>query len=295
MDTINHQQLRSFWIVAQEGSISRACRRLYLAQPTVSWQIIQLEKSINTILFRREKKRLRLTDKGQVVFQHANTIFGATQELLDSLKEGATKSRSRLRLGIDSHISKQVALRCLRASQAYAPGSPSTIHEGALRDLMRELQDREIDLILSDQMGPHDAAQYYRVLVGRLPMFFVAAPALARQCESYPRDLAKIPLLLPTPTSPLRSDVDQFLLTLKQAPHVIGEIADADFMRILAIEGQGAAPFHLLSVSADLRAGRLLRLGRKSTGLIRSIWLISRAGQQRNPIVQHLLDNFRIP
>lgn len=294
--SFNHQQLYSFWVVAQEGSITKACSRLFLAQPTVSGQIIQLEKHLKTSLFQREKNRLILTDQGQVVFQHANTIFGATRDLLDSVREGLTKGPGRLLLGIDAHITKQVALRCLHAVQTFRPGTPVTIHEGALRDLIRELHDREIDLILSDQSGPAaDAGQYRRTMVGRIPIFFVAAPELARHCQSFPRDLSQIPLLLPTPASPLRSDIDQYLAGLKMEPRIIGEIADADFMRILAIDGQGAAPLHILSVASDLRAGRLLRLGRRPTGLVKTLWLIGRAGKQTNQIVHHLLEKFRIP
>ena len=101
-------------------------------------------------------------------------------------------------------------------------------------------------------------------------------------------------MLLPTATSPLRSDIDQYLAELKIQPRIVGEIADPDFMRILAIDGQGAAPLHMLSVSVDLRAGRLLRLGRGPTGLHKTLWLIGRSGQTGGSIAHHLLQKFRI-
>lgn len=295
MIRINHQQLYAFWVVAQEGSITKACRKLFLAQPTVSGQIIQLEKALHARLFLRERKRLILTDHGKHVLEHAHTIFTATQDLLDSLRDGRVQPSGRMRLGIDTQVTKQVALRCFRAVQAFQREIPVTLNEGALKDLMGELREREIDLILSDQAGPADHAGRYRsVLIGKLPIFFVAAPKLARRCASFPRDLAHIPLLLPTPSSPLRGEIDQFLAPLKWPPRAIGEIADADFMRALAIDGLGAAPAHILSVAEDLRAGRLVRLGRRPTGLIKKLWLIARADLPSQSVVPHLLEKFRI-
>ena len=66
-------------------------------------------------------------------------------------------------------------------------------------------------------------------------------------------------------------------------------------MRLLALDSQGAAPMHLLSVSADLQAGRLVRLGRRETDLMKTLWLIGRAGREKHPVVRYLLEKFRIP
>ncbi len=56
--------LRYFWAVAQEGNISWAARFLNITQPTLSRQIKELEETIGTPLFYREKNRLRLTQDG---------------------------------------------------------------------------------------------------------------------------------------------------------------------------------------------------------------------------------------
>jgi LysR family transcriptional activator of nhaA len=168
------------------------------------------------------------------------------------------------------------------------------IHEGSLPDLLRQLQDREVDLILTQQAGPAgDGDSFRKTLVGRLPIFFCASPELARRCKAFPRDLAELPLLLPPPNHPLRHDIDRYLASLKKSPQVVGEIADAEFMRVLAVDGAGVAPFHTLAVSADLRAGRLLRLGSRSTGIFKTIWLMARAGPLMSGSAQHLFERFR--
>jgi len=69
MIILNHQHLYYFWVVAKEGSVARACEKLFLAQPTVSGQIIQLEKFFGRRLFTRDKKKMDLTDDGKLVFE----------------------------------------------------------------------------------------------------------------------------------------------------------------------------------------------------------------------------------
>ena len=54
MDWLNYHHLLYFWVVAREGSISRACEQLNLAQPTISGQIRDLEKSLRKRLLKTQ-------------------------------------------------------------------------------------------------------------------------------------------------------------------------------------------------------------------------------------------------
>src|SRR4051812_42133769 len=112
MILLNHQHLYYFCVAAKEGSVARACQKLYLAQPTVSAQIIRLEKFLGTKLFNREKKPHVLTPEGQLVLDYASNIFGITEELLDSLKKSPIEKQV-LDLGVDTQVSKQVVLNLL--------------------------------------------------------------------------------------------------------------------------------------------------------------------------------------
>ena len=71
MDWLNYHHLRFFSIVAREGRIARACERLRLAQPTISKQLHQLERSLGEQLFQRVGRRLTRTRTGQVVCRYA--------------------------------------------------------------------------------------------------------------------------------------------------------------------------------------------------------------------------------
>jgi hypothetical protein len=72
MDWLNYHHLLYFWMVAREGSVTRACERLHLAQPTVSTQLRQLEKRVGARLFERQGRNLVLTETGRLVLEYAD-------------------------------------------------------------------------------------------------------------------------------------------------------------------------------------------------------------------------------
>ena len=73
-DWLNYHHLHYFWVVAKEGGVSKAAELLHLAQPTVSRQVTQLEKTIGAKLFDRIGRSLVLTETGQLVFRYADEI-----------------------------------------------------------------------------------------------------------------------------------------------------------------------------------------------------------------------------
>ena len=75
--------LRYFLITAIEGNITRAADVLHVTQPTLSRQLMDLEKELGTILVVRGKKGLTLTDDGLFFRQRAEEIV----ELADLLKQ----------------------------------------------------------------------------------------------------------------------------------------------------------------------------------------------------------------
>ncbi|MGN1248862.1 MAG: LysR family transcriptional regulator [Candidatus Spyradocola sp.] len=60
-----------FIAIAQEGSISRAAQRLYLAQPSLSQYLRKLEQKLGVELIRREARGIALTQAGRVYYEYA--------------------------------------------------------------------------------------------------------------------------------------------------------------------------------------------------------------------------------
>lgn len=80
-------QLRTFLAIAEEGSLSRAAKRIYLSQPAVSGQLKLLEEELGLRLFER-------TPKGMVLTVAGHTILVDVRRTLTAAGEVALRARS---------------------------------------------------------------------------------------------------------------------------------------------------------------------------------------------------------
>ena len=68
VEWLNYHHLLYFWTAAREGGVTRAAKKLRLAQPTVSEQIKRLEGLLGNPLFERKGRSLVVTEFGRTLF-----------------------------------------------------------------------------------------------------------------------------------------------------------------------------------------------------------------------------------
>lgn len=73
-------QLRYFVTVSEEGQITRAAKRLHLAQPALSQAIAQLEGELGVELLVRHPRGVTLTDAGEAFLVKARAVLAAEAE-----------------------------------------------------------------------------------------------------------------------------------------------------------------------------------------------------------------------
>jgi DNA-binding transcriptional LysR family regulator len=71
------RHLRYFVAVAEEGTFTRAARRLFIAQPALSKQIHDLEEEIGAPLLTRSARGAALTAPGAELLEHARALLAA--------------------------------------------------------------------------------------------------------------------------------------------------------------------------------------------------------------------------
>ncbi len=72
--------LRYFYTVAREENITRAAQLLHVTQPTLSRQLMQLEKELGTVLFHRSSHRIALTEDGILLKRRAHEILELSEK-----------------------------------------------------------------------------------------------------------------------------------------------------------------------------------------------------------------------
>lgn len=93
------RQLKYFMAIVEEGQISRAARRLHMAQPPLSLQLKMLEEELGAQLIERNTKSMRLTEAGHALYQRAEQILGLVDATAKEIREFDQGLRGTLAIG----------------------------------------------------------------------------------------------------------------------------------------------------------------------------------------------------
>ncbi|MDY7580492.1 LysR family transcriptional regulator [Pseudomonas sp. CCI3.1] len=97
-DRLDWNLLRTFLVIGQEGSISRAAARLHLSQPAISQALKRLEEQLDSALVVRRGPRISLTKTGEEVIQIAAELYGTISRLGPALENPAEKVAGKVRI-----------------------------------------------------------------------------------------------------------------------------------------------------------------------------------------------------
>ncbi|NQV26047.1 MAG: transcriptional activator NhaR [Rhodopirellula sp.] len=245
MDWLNYHHLLYFWAVAKEGSISAACQKLHLAQPTISGQLKKLEEAVGQKLYDRVGRGLVLTDAGRTVFRYADEIFSIGEELKEALRGRPTDRPLHLTVGVPDSLPKMIAYRLIEPAFRLKEKVHVECREGKIQYLLGELATHSVDVVLSDmQAASFVSVRAFNHLLGQSGTTFCAAPALAKQLSSagFPQCLHDSPMLLPCGAATLRRTIDHWLYSNEICPEVVGDFEDTALMKVFAQAGHGVIP-----------------------------------------------------
>ncbi|MDB2448968.1 LysR family transcriptional regulator, partial [bacterium] len=91
---------RAFLVTAEEGSFSAGARALGVAQPTLGRQVSALEQELGVTLFERLGQGLALTDAGQQLKQHVQSMADAASRFSLSASGQNTQLDGRVVLAV---------------------------------------------------------------------------------------------------------------------------------------------------------------------------------------------------
>jgi LysR family transcriptional regulator, transcriptional activator of nhaA len=241
MDWLNYHHLLYFWVAAREGSITKACRLLHLAQPTVSGQIKALEKSLKASLFDRSGRSIVLTDTGRVVYRYADEIFSLGRELREVVQGGSVGSGLRLTVGVADALPKLLVHRLLQP--ALSIGEDLQVHciDGEPDRLLAQLALHEFDVVISDvPASPRLSVKSFNHLLGECGVTFFGTRELARRYRrGFPKSLANAPILLPAGNTSLRRTLEKWFDEHGIHPKIRGEFSDSALLKTFGAVGEG--------------------------------------------------------
>ena len=194
------KQLRAFCHTARTGSISKAAKRLFISQPSVSLQIQALERELGSVLFERLGPRIRITPQGQALLEIALPLV----EGIDSIGEDFANELGNLNSGeINIAAGESTILYLLpEPIKAFAeafPGVRIKLHNVTGRDGMAMLRADEADFAVGSMLEVPDDVIYRPIFHFKTVLITPEDHPLARKRASRIRleDIGPHGLILP--------------------------------------------------------------------------------------------------
>ena len=264
LEQLNFHHLFYFWRVAKAGHLTRAAQAMHVSQSALSAQIKQLEDRLGEPLFVREKRRLLLTETGQLVLSYAENIFGLGQEMLGRL-QGSSEGMTRLRVGSVATLSRNYQENWIRPLLS-DPSVTLTLESGLLHDLLDRLLQHQLDVVLANEPVPSDPQQplHCRFLGSQTISLVGPAAPWRGQRLAIPQGLDGLDLALPGPRHALRAQFDALCLSAGVKPRIRAEVDDMAMLRLIARDSGWLTVVPEVVVQDELSSDLLVKVGESS-------------------------------
>lgn len=241
MSPLNYNHLYYFYIVATEGSITKASTRLNLTPQTISGQITNFEAQMGVNLFERKGKKLILSEMGLLIFSYAEEIFQLGDEIKHILKRKQPGVWHTFTVGITDVIPKILANHLLSPVLNMNERVRLICQEGDQNKLLADLSVNKVDCILTDlplQVGSHIKA--YNHLLVKSGFSFFATEKLFQSCKKgFPHSLSDFPWLMQSKKSAVRTRLSSWLEKYNISPKIVAEFDDSALMKSFGQAGLG--------------------------------------------------------
>ncbi|NWG01619.1 MAG: LysR family transcriptional regulator [Syntrophaceae bacterium] len=150
---MNLKQLEVFYLVAKRKNYTRAAEELNVTQPAVTIQVKSLEKSLNLKLIQQVRKRMQLTEAGELLYQYAEKIFDLVSDANEKMRDFKRLMRGTLQIGTTKNYARYIMPSLLSEFQKRFPRIKVILDEGNSEDMAKSVLDMKNELAFISQLN----------------------------------------------------------------------------------------------------------------------------------------------
>ncbi|MDU8913689.1 LysR family transcriptional regulator [Aestuariicoccus sp. MJ-SS9] len=254
--------LRTFLVIAEEQSITRAAHRLLRGQPAVSLALKRLETELDCRLVERGKGEFRLTSAGRRLYSEAGALFHGVSQLPDSLGQARNELSGDVRILVASHVITPLLDRQLTHFAQHHPKVRFSIRVETSGNVIQEVRERQASLgicLVNRQLPDLEYMHMYREFFG----FFCGRtnPLFGR--EGLKMDDLRDHPFVAFDTEEIDNALRQIVILRNDwglTREVTGRSSQLEEVRRMVMCGMGIGAFPVHVVQNDVERGLLWRL-----------------------------------
>ncbi len=261
---INLKHLKTFHFVASTGSFTLAARELFLTQPAVSLHIQGIESALKVQLFDRTRRKIALTEKGRILFQYTQRLFGLFDEIENFFDDVNELRTGTLRISASTVLTFYVLPDVVTKFARLYPDVRIQLQLGNTQKACELLENQTTEVAFGRKMPKKKGVSRFFFMKERYVCVASPENTLARLGRPLTcRELAESLEVVREPSSRMRLKVEEWLEHKGMAKHLRKprlEVNSLENSKRLVREGFGLGTFPLCAVREELEKGELVRV-----------------------------------
>jgi LysR family transcriptional regulator, nitrogen assimilation regulatory protein len=249
------KQLEYFVRVAELGSFTRAAIALDVAQPALSRQVRLLEVELRQNLLIRNGRGAAPTEAGKLLLEHGRGILHQVERAREELGRVRGGLAGRVAMGLPPSVAKAMAVPLIREFRRHMPDATLSISEGLSVSMHESLASGRLDIALLYNATPAPGIELTPLL--EEPLYLVqrrtGKGAASRPRAIALREVADMPLVIPSRPNAIRMLVESEMAKLRCRPNVALEIDGVGAILDLVEDGAGSAILSSNAVKTSVR------------------------------------------
>jgi DNA-binding transcriptional LysR family regulator len=280
--------LEVFRAVVEEGTFSRAARRLNLTQPGVSQIIRRLEESVGESLFDRSSRSGSLTDAGLLLLDYAERLVNLRNESRQALLELKSGHSGKLDIAANEFTCLYL-LSVLEEYRRFHPMVKVAVRRSLASKIPQEISSRAVELGLLT-FRPTDP-ELRSVVIYRDELAFVMPPQhpLAKKNQVSIKQLGTQTFIAHNVPSPYRVKVLDTFQKHRTPLNMEVELPTLEAIKKFVAKGTGVALLPRIAVEAEIERGELATVPIKELHLERKLRIVYRKASPLSHAARALL------
>ena len=254
---LNFNQLRAFYEVAKTQNVREASKKLFVSQPAVSNQIKSFEESCGLSLFKRQGKRLVITDIGLMLLNQCHILFDLEKNIekdiqgLHKLKIGV------LKVGTSKAFAQHIIARHISRFHFLYPNITFALDEGSSKEIGKSLLRFENELAIIAEVTDLNNVEFIFLFKEKIMLFAPTGhPLVAKKKGIRFHELKGQPIVMRDKGSGTRYVVEQAFSRHGLTAHTLLETGNVDCIKQMVDQGECVAFLAEIALAEELKNKR---------------------------------------
>jgi len=288
---VSVHQLRLLTAVNERGGFTRAAEALGLSQPAISHQLKALTEAIGTPVVEVIGRRVRLTQAGDLLYEHAKRILAEFEAAGSALDDLRGLHRGRLSVAGDTTVGIYVLPDLLGAFRQAHPSVEVRLAVDNRQGVYRRLVAGEVDFVVSGRrwVDPSIALMVRPFLANELIAVTAVGHALAGRQHVTLAELAAEPFIVREPGSGTRETAEEALRAAGLSIRPVMELASNGAIKRAVAQDLGVSILSRYATALELQIGHLAEIPVEGFPLRRQWHLVYARDKRLGPVDEAFL------